>query len=71
MYNNPNKFQAVYDLFNDPEVKKYFLERLAKEIYIGVDFGVSNSKPKPTVSIKFDGVEVAKDSGYLFLENFI
>jgi len=71
MYNNPNKFQAVYDLFSDPEVKKYLLEKLAKEISIGVEFDGSNSKPKLTVSIKFDGVEVAKDSDYLFLDDFI
>ena len=67
MYNNTNKFQAVYDLFSDPEVKKYFLERLAKEISIGVDFGVehmsySKSKPKLIVSLRLGGIEVATDS---------
>jgi len=67
MYNNPNKFQAVYDLFSDPEVKKYFLERLAKEISIGVEFGVqhgpySDPKPKLIVSLRLDGIEVATDS---------
>jgi hypothetical protein len=67
MYNNPNKFQAVYDLFSDPEVKKYFLERLAKEISVGVRFGVehgpcSDPKPKLIVSLRLDGIEVATDS---------